>query len=137
VVGAATLHNEIASQFAAGDDLPCADVKLLVPLKRSAEFAAIRRRVADHHHLDSWQDDDLHFFVFLLHPKEGVEADPKNPPVAVFAMHPEIDVPLSAVVVTPKDRGVQAEIQDINAPDEAYTAPIPSAFTTGNGSNPK
>ena len=35
VVGAATLHEQIASQYAAGDDLPCADAKLLIPIKRS------------------------------------------------------------------------------------------------------
>ena len=105
-----------------------------MPLKRSAEFATIRRRVADHHHLDSWQDDDLHFFVFLLHPAEGVEADPKNPPVAVFAMHPEIGMPLSAVIVTPKNGGVQAEVQDLREPETVYTAPIASAYTAGTGS---
>ena len=104
-----------------------------MPLKRSAEFAAIRRRMADHHYLDSWEDDDLHFFVFLLHPAEGVEADPKNPPVAVFAMHPEIEIPVSAVVVTPTDRGLQAEIQDIRQPESAYTAPVASAYTSGAG----
>ena len=125
VVGPATLHDQIASQYAAGDDLPCGDVTLLVPLKRSAEFAAIRRRVANHHHLDSWQDDDLHFFVFQLKAAEGVETTPADPPVAVFAMHPEFSVPVSAVVVTPSPSGAEAEIRDLRAPDSVYTAPVP------------
>jgi hypothetical protein len=125
VVGPATLHDQIASQYAAGDDLPCADVKLLVPLKRSAEFAAIRRRVADHHHLDSWQEDDLHFFVFQLRPAEGAAANGTEAPVAVFAMHPEFAAPVSAVVVTPSPGGAEAEIRDLRAPDNVYTAPVP------------
>ena len=137
VVGPATLHDQIASQYAAGDDLPCADVKLLVPLKRSPEFAAIRRRVADPHHSDAWVEDGLHFFVYRLHPAEG--AAPGAPgangsaprlsaaraPVAVFAMHPEFAAPVSAVVVTPSPGGAEAEIRDLRAPDNVYTAPVP------------
>ena len=109
------------------DDLPCADVALLVPLKRSAEFAAIRRRVANHHHLDSWEEDGLHFFVFQLHPAEGAEANgarAAEAPVAVFAMHPEQTAPVSAVVVTPGPGGAEAEIRDLREPDSAYTVPV-------------
>ena len=124
VAGAATFHEQIASQFAAGDDLPCADAKLLVPVKRSAEFARIRKRVADHHHLDSWQEDDVHFFVFLLHPAPDSTADPANPPVAVFAMHADFADPISAVVVTPSQDGAAAEIQDLRLPDNVYTTPV-------------
>jgi hypothetical protein len=124
VVGPATLHDQIARQYLAGDDLPCADVKLLTPLKRSAEFGAIRRRVADHHHLDSWQDDELHFFVFLLRPPEDGAANSEDPPVAVFAMHPEYKEPVSAVVVTPGPDSAEAEIRDLRVPDQVYTAPV-------------
>ena len=124
VVGAATFHEQIASQYLAGDELPCADAKLLVPVKRSAEFAGIRKRVADQHHLDSWQEDDVHFFVFLLHPEAGAGADPANPPVAVFAMHPAYREPVSAVVVTPRSGGAEAEIQDLRVPGSVYTAPV-------------
>ena len=127
------MHSRIASEYAAGDDLPCADFKLLVPLKRSAEFGKIRKRVADHHHLDSWQEDGLHFFVFQLHPAEGTARRRADAPVAVFAMHPEVDVPVSAVTVTPKDGGVAAEVQDIREPDSVYTAPVTSPYTTGAG----
>src|SRR5947207_2890597 len=99
------MHQRIASEYAIGDDLPCADVALLVPLKRSGEFAAIRRRVADHHHLDSWQEDGLHFFVFLLRPAVAAGASPADSPVAVFTMHPEYTAPVAAVVVTPSPDG--------------------------------
>jgi hypothetical protein len=95
-----------------------------VPLKRSAEFAVIRRRVADHHHLDSWQEDGLHFFVFLLRPAEDTAAGEADPPVAVFTMHPELTIPLAAVVVTPRQDGAAAEIQDLHAPESVYTVPV-------------
>ncbi len=99
-------------------------MKLLVPLKRSAEFGAIRRRVADHHHRDSWQEDGLHYFVFLLHPEEGRATNRDDPPVAVFTMHPEWPVPFAAVVVTTGADGGDAEIRDLRAPDRVYTAPV-------------
>jgi hypothetical protein len=124
VVGAATIHNRVASEYAAGDDLPCADVKLLVPLKRSAEFARIRKRVADPHHLDSWQEDGLHFFTFLLYPAEAAEANGADAPVAVFTMHPELAAPLAAVVVAPQANGAEAKVTDLRAPDSAYTVPL-------------
>lgn len=124
MVGATTIHSRVASEYAAGDDLPCADVTLLVPLKRSAEFARVRKRVADHHHLDSWYEDGLHFFVFLLRPEEGGGANGEDAPVAVFTMHPELTVPLAAVVVTPQANGAEAEIRDLREPDSAYTVPV-------------
>jgi hypothetical protein len=90
--------------------------------------------VADHHHLDSWQEDGFHFFVFQLRPPEGIPTGLADAPVAVFAMHPEIDIPVSAVVVTPKNGGVQAEVQDLREPEMVYTAPVASAYTAGTGS---
>jgi hypothetical protein len=107
-----------------GEDLPCADVALLVPLKRSAAFARIRKRVADHHHLDSWQEDGLHFFVFQLHPEANDRARSAEPPVAVFALHPDTPAPVSAVVVTPGPGGTEAEIRDLLGEDSAYTMPV-------------
>ena len=129
------MHQHVASEYAAGDDLPCADVKLLVPLKRSGEFAAIRRRVADHRHRDAWVEDGLHFFIFQLHAAEGGAvgsgtngAAPgrraAQAPVAVLAMHPESATPHSAVVVTPSPDGAEAEIMDLREPDRVYTAPV-------------
>ena len=80
--------------------------------------------MTNHHHLDSWQEDGLHFFVFLLHPAEGAGTSPADPPVAVFAMHPEFSGPVSAVVVTPSPNGTEAEIRDLRKPDSIYTAPV-------------
>ncbi len=117
-----------------GNEPPCPDVKLLVPLKRSPEFAAIRRRVADPHHSDAWVEDGLHFFVFQLHPLEGASPPPTNgsapgrraaqAPVAVFAMHPESSTVHSAAVVTPGPHGGEAEIMNLREPDSVYTAPV-------------
>ena len=123
MVGPATIHNRVTSEYAVGDDLPCADVALLVPLKRSAAFARIRKRVADHHHRDSWQEDGLHFFVFHLRP-EGDGGDGTEAPVAVFALPPESPTPVSAVVVTPSPEGTEAEIRDLSGEDSAYTMPV-------------
>ncbi len=105
-----------------GADLPCADVALLMPLKRSAAFARIRKRVADHHHLDSWQEDGLHFFVFGLHLAAGGAAG-AGAPVAVFALHPAAAGPVSAVVVTPGPGGAEAVVRDLLGTDSAYTMP--------------
>jgi len=99
----------------------CADVALLVPLKRSAAFARIRKRVADHHHRDSWQEDGLHFFVFQLHPEANDRAISAESPVAVFALHPASG-PVSAVVVTPGPDGA-AEVRDLLGTDSAHTIP--------------
>jgi hypothetical protein len=82
--------------------------------------------------LDHWQEEGLHFFVFALrHEQRGSAADgsvgravPADLPVAVFAMHPEETVPVSAVVVTPMENG-EAEVLDLRRPESAYTAPYP------------
>ena len=126
IAGATVGYSAPASEPAAAgtaDDLPCADVALLMPLKRSAAFARVRKRVADHHHRDSWQEDGLHFFVFLLRP-EGDGGDGTEAPVAVFALHPESAAPVSAVVVTPGPGGAEAEIRDLFGEDSAYTMPV-------------
>ncbi len=110
------------------DDLPCADNALLVPLKRSAEYASIRRRVADPRAIDSWLEDGLHFFVFELKPVAAKKAHlAAEAPLAVFAMHPQAPIPISAVVVTPTGNGEQAEIRDLRDPDSPYTVPVPPA----------
>jgi hypothetical protein len=104
-----------------GDDLPCADPKLLVPLKRSHTYAMIRPRVADLRPTDSWRQDELHFFVFRLRP---IEESVPEPPLAVFAMHPAMGEPVSGVVVTPGQTGEDAQVIDIHQPEQAYTAPL-------------
>jgi hypothetical protein len=102
--------------------LPCADASLLAPLKKSPEYRAIRPRVVSPRAVDSWQDEGVHFFVFLLNPVEGAAAVSDDPPVVVFAMHPEQPAPVSAVVVTPRPGGDEAEVLDLREPDSTYTA---------------
>ncbi len=121
------MHNEIASQYAPADDLPCAAAWLLAPLKKSPEYRAIRPRVASPQAIDSWQDEGVHFFVFQLNVVEGAAAVPDDPPVVVFAMHPEEPAPVSVVVVTPKPGGEDADVIDLREPGNAYTAAYPGA----------
>lgn len=104
--------------------MPCADYKLLVPLKRSREYGAVRKRVADLRPADAWQQEGFHFFVFELM-ADRADSLVAVSPLAVFAMHPEVREPVSAVVVTPNSAAAEAEIRDLRQPDSAYTAPIP------------
>ena len=120
-----------------GDDAPCADAAFLVPLKRSPEFRRVRPRLAGsapHPVVDSWQDDGFHFFVFAV---AGAAARQGETPVAVFAMHPESEGPVSAVTVTPTVTGMHAQITNLREPFDTYTAPLPSpevvTVVVGNG----
>jgi len=97
--------------YASSDDVQRADYTMLVPLKRSRAYGSIRRRVADLHPIDAWQQDDVHFFVFQLRPKNGSVTP--EPPTAVFAVHAGYKEPLSALVVTPQTNGGEPEIMDL------------------------
>ncbi len=123
----ADIHQTITSQYGISDDLPCADFALLVPLKRSSEYRTIRPRVAELKPADAWQEEGLHFFVFQLLPLEAMDNEDSRstaePPMAVFAMHPEVPTPVSAVVVTPSTTGEEAQVIDLRRPESAYTAP--------------
>jgi hypothetical protein len=116
----------MASQYEVADGLPCADPALLLPLKRSSEYRAVRRRVASPRPIDSWFDKELHFFVFQLHTVNGNANGAAEPPVAVFTMHPEAPEPISAVLVTPSPDGAEAEVTDLRQPERAYLAPFNS-----------
>jgi hypothetical protein len=118
------MHQLVADRLGVDDNLPCADYGLLVPLKRSREYRAIRKRVLDLRPTDAWQQEGFHFFVFVLRAADGPDIVLPEPPVAVFAMHPEVQEPVSAVVVTPRGDGTEAEIRNVRDPDSAYTAPI-------------
>jgi hypothetical protein len=124
VAGPATLPQRFADQYDVRADLPCADASLLVPLKRSRAYGAIRTRVADLRPVDSWQENQVHFFVFALRPEENTPAMSETP-LAVFAMHAESTEPVSAVVVTPSPDGMQAEVRSLREPDSVYTMPLP------------
>ena len=106
------------------DNLPCADLALLGPLFASADFAAIGDRVRDRQPTDTWQENELHFFVFDLESEGSDRAADQDGPVAVFAMHPGMGWPVSAVVITPQAGGQAAEIQDLKSSDARYLAAI-------------
>ena len=122
MAGPATLHERIANEYGASDDLPCADARLLVALKRSREYGLIRRRIADLRPIDSWLEDGLHFFVFQLLALDAWGGELPEAPTAVLTMHPDLDQPVSAVVITPK--GQEAEVLDLRQPELVYTAPL-------------
>ena len=124
MAGPATVPQRFADQYGVSADLPCADASLLLPLKRSREYGAIRKRVADLRPVDSWQEDQVHFFVFTLRPEDNAPATPE-PPLAVFAMHRGSTEPVSAVVVTASPDGMQAEVRSLREPDTVYTMPLP------------
>jgi hypothetical protein len=114
-------------------DFPCADAALLLPLKASVEFAAVRGRLVGDEFLDSWKEDGLHFFVFSLLAPEGAEQGNRTEegPLAVFAMHPALSNPVSAVVVSPRPGGVEAEIQDLRSPGTVTVTPVDPNPTPG------
>jgi hypothetical protein len=117
----------MATQLVPAEDLPCADTALLGPLKASAEFASIHARLVSDHHIDSWQEDGLHFFVFQLSAVNGPwngHATEKELPVAVFVMNVDPKELVSAVTITPLPDGQEAEIQDLSAPETVYQAPM-------------
>ena len=118
------MHQLVEERLGVDDDLPCADYALLVPLKRSRAYGAVRKRVADPRPADAWRQEGFHFFVFELRVAVGADAVLPEPPLAVFAMHPEVKEPVSAVVVTPGRDGAEAEIRDLREPGSGYTAPI-------------
>jgi Carboxypeptidase regulatory-like domain len=109
--------------YGASDGLPCADTKLLVPLKRSRTYGKIRPRVAELRPIDSWRQEELHFFVFRLSPLDGAVLP--DPPVAVFAMHPATAEPASAVIVSPSPDGAEAEVVSLLQADNGHSADPP------------
>jgi hypothetical protein len=120
------VHSAIAAD-AVANDLPCADSKFLMPLKRSPEFRDLRPRLAGsppHPVADSWLDDGFHFFVFALKPEPNGDG-PREAGAAVFAMHPESPEPVSAITVIPTPTGEHAEITNLSAPTGSYLAPLP------------
>ncbi|HEX6508016.1 MAG TPA: hypothetical protein VF221_10320 [Chloroflexota bacterium] len=141
MVGPATLHQRMADEYAVESDLPVADMELLAPLRRSQEYGAIRHRLTDVQPIDSWLEDDLHFFVFGLLASDGADMNGDGP-TAVIAMHPESTEPVSAIVVTPDPASHQAEIADLREASLTYTAPLPrqeghTVEETGNGASPE
>ena len=123
-----------AAKRASGELPPTEDVirlpdfGLLGPLKRSAEYAAIRRRVADPSPMDAWEMDMTHYFVFELRRTEA--ADPASePPYALFKMRWEDDGPLDAMVITPDVRGGEPRVEKIVVADSVPPSTLVSPAT--------
>jgi hypothetical protein len=130
IEGAAITYASTA-QPPAEPEQPCADYALLVPLKRSREYGAIRSRVSDLRPSDAWQQDGLHLFAFRLRPIEGDGTTPGDPPVAVFAMRPDVQTPVSAVVARSRGDNQEPEITPLGEPEIA--SPAPSSRDTEEG----
>jgi hypothetical protein len=113
----ATISYGTVTQAAAQSAQPCADYELLLPLKRSRQYRAIRSRVSDLSPADAWEQDGIHFFVFTL---DGVQGD--GSPVAVFAMRAGEQEPVSAVVVRSGSENQDPEITPVAVPDEHLAA---------------
>jgi hypothetical protein len=126
VAGPAIIHQRIATFYGVGGDLLSADSMLLARLQQSAEFEAIRTRLARPSPVDSWQEDGFHYFVLELQPPGDGSSWTEEPPTAVFTMHPEAEEPIAAVVVTPIPGIGHAEVTDLREPDQTYSAPIPA-----------
>jgi hypothetical protein len=126
VAGVATSPERPQSPFAPGDDLPCADFAFLKPLKRSAEYRAIRRRVADPKPIDAWQDEGWHYFLFQLLPENGQPASKAMAPVVLFTMVGSDSTPVSALVITPRPGVGQAEVMNLRQPESVYTVDLSS-----------
>ncbi len=104
----------LASLLPYADGLPCPDFGLLGPLKRSPEYAAVRKWVADPRPLDAFLvNAEDHYFVFALKPDSE---DPSQSPYAMFTMRYDEDRPILALVITPRAGGREAEAEDIRRP---------------------
>ncbi len=102
------------------DELPCADLALLAPLKKSPEYRGVRPRILDVEPVDAWQDGGLHYFVFALTP-EPAAASPGGPPVALFVMTPGAPAPVSVLVVTPGIDPRRPRVVDVRRPERPLT----------------
>jgi hypothetical protein len=108
----------------APDDLAgylCADIALLVPLKRSEQYVQIRTQVADPRPADTWQDEGLHYYVFELRSKNK---SAKHSPVALFTMLPGEPVPVLALVIKRDAKTRKANVVDLKQPRKKHTVQL-------------
>jgi hypothetical protein len=95
---------------------------LLVSLKRSSAYAAIRSRVANPKPVDAWQVGTENYFVFELKPSEP---EMSVTSFALFNMVWDADDPQLAVIVgTPSDSN-DAEVSAILRPDRIQKVSLP------------
>jgi hypothetical protein len=109
--------------YEVADDLPCADFGLLKLLKRSPQYAAIRKRVARPKPVDAWQAHMVHYFVFELKPVANGHANTRVP-FALFSLRWENDGPAKALVVTPDKSGTHVEVENLLQPGVVQTVPL-------------
>ncbi len=114
-----TTQHRLVQGSSALDELH-ADMALLVSLRGSDEYQGLNGQVANPEPVDSWQEDGLHFFVFQLHAAATAVDVASAAPMAVFAMHPPEQAPVSAVVVRPGVNGEEADVLDVRLPENAY-----------------
>jgi tetratricopeptide (TPR) repeat protein/glycosyltransferase involved in cell wall biosynthesis len=120
--GPAELHRLSAGPNGTQAHLPSAHEALLSRLERSPEYAAVHDRLADPRPADVWHQDGLHFMAFELRRTDRTAVNGCEPPTVVFATHPISGDLISAVVVTPRSNGQEAEITSLrNQPESRRT----------------
>jgi len=109
--------------FEGAESLPCPDFEFLRPLKRSPQYASIRKRVAHPKPVDAWQANLLHYFVFQLNPADDAPAG-AGAPYALFSMSYEYDGPAKALVITPNINGTHVQVENLLQPGAVQTVPL-------------
>ena len=89
-----------------------ADEALIVPLKKSPEYRAVRARLAGPAPTDSWEDEGLHYFVFQMRAEEGAPQG-AEPPVALFIMRHGEPGPASVLIIAMEPDGDYAVVTDL------------------------
>lgn len=90
------------------DAAPPADPALRCIVEGCAAYARLGPALVSLEPAESWQTDQLHYFLYRLHPPA-----PGRTPHALFIVHQDADTPLSAVVVTPGARGLPSSTLDL------------------------
>jgi hypothetical protein len=88
-----------------------------VPLKRSREYASIRKRVADPKPFDTWLASNDSYFVFEMRSDE----ESPTPSVALFRMRWEDDGPVTAIIITPRAGTDEVDVHDLSRPGTTYS----------------
>ncbi len=92
--------------------LPCADMGLLTPLKRSPQYLSILACVAELKPVQAWQRSLKHYFTFELHRCPELPSD-WPAPTALFVMDFETDGPVSVTLVQADAKNEPVIIQQI------------------------
>jgi hypothetical protein len=96
---------------------------LLKQLKDSPEYQELLPQLATSEPSESWQDENLHFFVFELMDQDGTITSEAEKRVVVITMRPAEASPVSVVVVSPGENGEEAQVRDMRQPQHEFTVP--------------